>query len=70
MARGRDDMLGQGGQRKKMSKKDLKGGLADKTGREDAADSKAAMLERIREQAAKRNAKTEDKTEEKQAADE
>lgn len=56
MARGRDDMLGQGGQRRKMSKKDLKGGLSDKTGREDAADSKAAMLERIREQAAKRKA--------------
>lgn len=59
MARGRDDMLGQGGQRRKMSKKDLKGGVVDKTGRDEAADSKAAMLERIREQAAKRNAKTE-----------
>ena len=57
MARGRDDMLGQGGQRRKMSKKDLKGGPNDTTGREDAADSKAAMLERIREQAAKRAAK-------------
>ncbi|HEY1176845.1 MAG TPA: DUF6243 family protein [Phytomonospora sp.] len=59
MARGRDDMLGQGGQRRKMSKKDLKGGASDATGRDEAADSKAAMLERIREQAAKRAAKKE-----------
>ena len=58
MARGRDGMLGQGGQRRKMSKKDMKGAQVDHGNRGDAADSRAAMLERIKAKAAKRTGGT------------
>lgn len=53
MARSRDGMLGQGGQRRKMSPKAFKGDpqLAD---RAEAEEGKAAMFARIKEMREKR----------------